>query len=326
MNEFKQAHISSLHYSTLHKGFTVDNVTTEALSRYLQDIPVSLHRSKIFRASKTLPWGIDRLDQKNLPLDGKFRSDFNGSGVNVFIVDTGIDTTHVEFRGSHRKVANVFDSSGGKLETNNDALGHGTHTAATATGLTVGVASAANVYGVKVLNDEGAGTTTDIISGLEFVLDWYLQHNRPPTIVSLSLGGDCLSYSECENDLIVLSCEKLVSQGITVVAAAGNDGCDSCLQTPAFAPNIITVGASDREDKAAHFSDYGKCVDIYAPGVDVLSACTSRRCGGEDRYITLSGTSMAAPHATGVAAMIYQVRWNRRLLSVFISIQLSYLL
>jgi subtilisin family serine protease len=240
-------------------------------------------------------------------LNGQYRPQYNGSGSNIFIVDTGIDTNHVEFQGTHRIVQNLYDAVGRSVGADNDMIGHGTHVAATAGGANVGVAAAANIFGVRVMDESGLGTSTDIIDGLSFVLDWFLQNKRPATVVSMSLGGDCLSYEECEKDVIVQACEKLIANGITVVVSAGNDGCDSCLQTPAFAPNVITVGASNVLDMAAVFSDYGKCVDLYAPGERILSACASKVCKSEDAYIELSGTSMSAPHAAGVAAMVYQV-------------------
>ena len=126
-------------------------------------------------------------------------------------------------------------------------------------------------------------------------------------MVSLSLGGECISYEECEEDAIVAMCEKLIAAGISVVAAAGNSACDSCLQTPSFAPNVVTVGASDENDIAALFSDYGKCIDLYAPGVRINSACADRLCESHSKYMVMSGTSMAAPHAAGVAAIVFQV-------------------
>lgn len=308
-DRFAVAHIpGTVLYSALFKGFTVQNVTTEKLSAHLADKETAtLHRSKMFRSLSSVPWGLDRIDQKSLPRDNQYRPQFNGSGSSIFIVDTGIDTNHIEFKGSHRIVKNLYDTFSGGVSTDNDVVGHGTHTAATAGGNTVGVAPLANVYGIRVMDQSGSGTSVDIINGLSFVLDWFLHHKKPPTVVSMSLGGNCLSYEECEKDAIVQACEKLISNGITVIVAAGNDGCDSCLQTPAFAPNVITVGASNSMDQAALFSDFGKCVDIYAPGEYILSACAKALCDSELKYTYLSGTSMAAPHAAGVAAMIYQV-------------------
>eukprot|EP00605_Chrysophyceae_sp_TOSAG23-4_P002514 GSChrysophyteH1.ASY1.ANO1.2777.1 assembled CDS len=235
-----------------------------------------------------------------------YKPQFNGSGVSVFIVDTGLDTRHIEF-------ANYRTNEDGKLEKqevamfpgpNNDMVGHGTHCAGTIGGNNVGVSPGADLYGVRVLSAKGSGADEDIILGLLYVYDIYLANDRPPSVINMSLGGSCESYEECSEDALVRAVEKLAEDGLPVVVAAGNSNCDACLETPAFASKAITVGAHSIKDEAAFFTDYGKCVDIYGPGVNITSACASIRCGGShEKYTSLSGTSMAAPHAAGVAAL-----------------------
>ena len=284
-----------------------------------------------------VPWGLDRIDQTRLPLDQSYSPQFNGSRVNVFVVDTGLDTKHIEFSNTiqqngkiiqinDRQVANIFDiyvadesdkdfaSVQQRQEMalypsgNNDAVGHGTHVAATIGGNTVGVSPGCNLYGVRVLGGTGSGSDEDIILGLLFVYDVYIDAGSPPSVINMSLGGSCNSYEECSEDALVGTVEKLAEAGLNVVVAAGNSGCDACLETPAFASQAITVGAIDIHDNAASFSDNGKCIDIYAPGVNITSACASASCAGrQDQYVTLSGTSMATPHVVGVIAQILEL-------------------
>eukprot|EP01041_Mallomonas_annulata_P002056 gene2056-4018_t len=303
-------------FSSLLIGFSLQNASHSTV-QFIKLLPgvVSIRPSKKFYATNIKSWGQDRLDQKYLPLDGKYYHEYDGTGVNVFVVDTGIDTTHREFPHqdptSSRIVRNVFDVSRrhGDIPEDNDGIGHGTHVAATIGGKYAGVSPGANIYGIKVLDDQGAGEDTDVLDGLSYVYEWFLKNKSPPTVVSMSLGGSCLDYTECAEDLVVKSVEKLTAIGIVVVVAAGNDNCDSCLQTPAYAASAITVGAISSTDDAAIFSDFGKCVDIYAPGQNITSACATNMCAQSNgnAYISLSGTSMACPHASGVAAQILEI-------------------
>ena len=299
-------------HPVLFSGYQLPGNVREETLDFVRSLPgvISVSRSKIFRSHGRISWGLDRIDQKQLPLDGMYKPIYDGSGTNVFIVDSGIDTSHTEFSITNREVRNIFDSynlyASIDILPDNDGVGHGTHVAGTVGGNTVGVSPGANLYGVRVLNGNGAGSDFDILSGLSFIYDWYFSSGRQPSVVSMSLGGECISYSDCEQDALVKAVEVLSDAGIVVVTAAGNSDCDSCLQTPAFAPHAITVGASSSIDEAAVFSDFGKCIDIYAPGVNITSACGSAMCGRFDKLVSLSGTSMATPHVSGVIAQMLQ--------------------
>ena len=261
-----------------------------------------------------LPWGLDRINQKRLPLDSRYHPvAYNGTGSNVFIVDTGIDTDHEQFsvRGNNKRIVkNLFDVADPDqliVPTNNDNVGHGTHVAGTIGGNDVGVSPGANLYGVRVLDENGSGDEMSIAEGLNFVRLWYLQNNLPPSVISMSLGGSCGSLEKCLEDILVNVVEELTSIGIVVVTAAGNGNCDSCLESPAFAPSSITVGASSETDEAAFFSDFGKCIDIFAPGINVVSACARVKCGNHlNETISFNGTSMACPHVSGVVAQLLE--------------------
>lgn len=300
-----------LWHPELFTGYVLPSYVGGEVLKFVRSLPgvESVTRSKVYRTN-SLSWGLDRIDQTNLPLDGHYSPDFDGTGVNVFVVDSGIDTGHVEFKPvkgkTQRRVENIFDVSTDDVLPNNDGVGHGTHVAGIVGGNTVGVSPGCNIYGVKVLASNGGGTDFDIVSGLSYVLKMYNMDKRP-SIVSMSLGGTCESYEKCAEDLLVTTVEKLSSAGIVVVTAAGNSDCDSCLTTPAYAPQGITVGASSITDDAAVFSDFGKCIDIYAPGVDIISACGTAMCPGElNQYKNLSGTSMACPYVSGVVAQLLE--------------------
>jgi Subtilase family len=285
----------------------------------------SVGRTKVYRNSITVPvernlaqsglppWGLDRISHKKLPLHHNYTTSYSGVGSNVFIVDTGIDTEHSQFRKGkfERNVLNIYDGSDPSRTVhplNNDNEGHGTHVAGTVGGNDVGVSPGANIYGVKVLGDDYLeGSDMDIVQGLNFVRNWYLTHNKAPSVVSMSLGRNCESLEQCQDDILVKAVEVLTSTGIVVVVAAGNDECDSCFSSPAFASSAITVGASSETDDAAVFSDYGKCIDVYAPGVNIISACGHALCPGFlDKTTRLNGTSMACPHVSGVVAQLLQ--------------------
>ncbi|MCZ7433586.1 S8 family peptidase [Streptomyces sp. WMMC1477] len=227
-------------------------------------------------------WGLDRIDQRDLPLDSDFTTRNDGSGVTVFILDTGIDYRHQEFGG---RAVPGFDAVGDGRD-GADCAGHGTHVAGTVAGSTFGVAPAAKLVSVRVLDCEGKGSMGGIVAGL----DWTARNAEGPAVLNGSLGG---SYSLATN----MATENLAASGVLPVVAAGNSDQDACRVSPASAPSAVTVGATRRDDAEAGFSNHGRCLDLYAPGQGIVSA----RLGGGSE--ALNGTSMASPHVAGVAAL-----------------------
>jgi len=230
------------------------------------------------------PWGLDRIDQRTPNLDGSYFQDADGAGVDVYIVDTGVRATHNDF--GQRVVGGftaINDGNGW-----DDCEGHGTHVAGTAGGSTYGVAKNANIYAVRVLGCDGTGFTSGIIAGL----DWVIANADGPSVANLSVGTDAsLALDE--------AIARAHDAGITVVVAAANQNRDACLVSPSRAPKAITVGATAPDDSRAFFSNWGTCVDLFAPGRTV----TSGWWFGDDESHTIDGTSMAAPLVSGVAAL-----------------------
>ncbi|KAJ1624584.1 peptidase S8/S53 domain-containing protein, partial [Pavlovales sp. CCMP2436] len=233
----------------------------------------------------TIDWGLDRINQASLPLDDDYTVNNHGEGTHIYMIDTGINSAHVEFTG---RVGNGYDFVD-KDSDPEDCDGHGTHVSGIAAGTTVGVARQATIHAVRVLDCTGSGTFSDVLAGLQWVAD----QTESKKVASLSLGG-------VKNANINNLVSKFITNGLPIVVAAGNNGDDACNYSPASATSAITVGASEINDAGASYSNAGACVDIIAPGSRIRSAYI----GGPSEYTVLSGTSMACPHVTGVVAQV----------------------
>jgi subtilisin family serine protease len=241
-------------------------------------------------------WGIDRIDQKDLPLSNSFTYTATGYGVNAYVLDTGVNTKHSDLYPRANYIPNgaaYGDFVGDGHGSAEDCHGHGSHVSGTIAGTTYGVAKQATIYAGRVVNCAGGGNASMVISAME----WILRYGRLPAVVNMSLGyGDVQSVRDAAT--------SLVSKGFFVVAAAGNGNFagtpqNACQQSPAGAPTVMTVGSTRSDDYESSFSNYGRCVDILAPG----SSVTSIWIGSYTATNVNSGTSMASPHVAGVGAL-----------------------
>lgn len=227
-------------------------------------------------------WGIDRVDQRSLPLSGTYTYTNTASNVRVYVIDTGILTGHTEFGG---RASNVYDAFGGNGQ---DCNGHGTHVSGTVGGAKYGIAKSVMLRGVRVFQCSGSSATSTIIAGI----DWVRLNHIKPAVANLSLGG---GYSSSMNTAVV----NLANSGVFVAVAAGNSNADACNTSPASATSVMTVASSTSSDAKSSFSNWGTCVDLYAPGSSITSAWYTSTTATN----TISGTSMATPHVAGVAAL-----------------------
>lgn len=279
-------------YSSAFLGFTAS--MSAATAAALADDPrvQAVEPDRLLTVAGTQmspPWGLDRVDQRGLPLSGTYDYDTTGAGVSTYIVDTGVRSNHVDFTG--RMVAGFTAFADGR--GTEDCNGHGTHVAGTAAGATSGVAKGATIVPVRVMDCEGAGMLSQIVSGI----DWMAQHHTSgPAVANMSLAAP--GYSAALETAI----NNAMADGITFVVAAGNDNKDACGYSPSHVVGAVTVGATDKTDTRASFSNYGPCLDLFAPGVSIASAGHT----SDTAFTTMNGTSMAAPHVAGAAARYLQ--------------------
>ena len=232
-------------------------------------------------------YGIDRIDQRNLPLSGSYTYSSQGSGVTAYIIDTGIRATHADFGGRVQPGVNTVDGS----PSTEDCNGHGTHVAGTVGGATYGVAKNVSLVAVRVFACANSTTTAAIIAGV----DWVTANHTAgtPAVANMSLGGGASAALDT-------AVQRMINDGVVTAVAAGNDSNNGCNGSPARVANAVVVGATDSGDNQASFSSFGTCVDVHAPGVNIVSAGIA----SDTASATLSGTSMATPHVTGAAARL----------------------
>lgn len=232
-------------------------------------------------------WGLDRSDQRTRPLDGTYRYTRTGSGVRVFVIDTGINRAHTDFGGRVTSGASAINDGRGSSDCN----GHGTHVAGTVGGARWGIAKAVTLVPVRVLDCRGSGATSGVIAGM----DWVTGQTGGARVANMSLGGPADTATDA-------ALGRMVSSGVTVVVAAGNESQNACNVSPARAASAITVASTTSSDARSSFSNYGSCVDLFAPGSSITSAWWTSTTATS----TISGTSMASPHVAGAAALYLQ--------------------
>ena len=277
-------------YNSSVNGFSASGLTETEAKRLAADPAVDkVVQNKKFsiNATQDTPpsWGLDRIDQEDTAGDKKYTyPDSAGEGVTAYVIDTGVRITHQDFEG---RATHGFDAVDGD-DSADDGNGHGTHVAGTIAGASHGVAKKAKIVAVRVLDDQGSGTTEQVVAGI----DWVTQNHQGPSVANMSLGGGA-------DEALDAAVQKAVASGVTFGVAAGNESSDAGQGSPARVPEAITVASSTVDDQQSDFSNFGSVVDIYAPGSDITSAWNDSDTGTK----TISGTSMATPHVVGAAAV-----------------------
>ncbi|MET9439521.1 S8 family peptidase [Streptomyces sp. NPDC006610] len=269
-------------------GYTATLSAAEAKRLAADPAVASVEQNQRVQAVATqsnAPWGLDRIDQTSLPLSGTYTyPDTAGSGVTVFVIDTGVRISHSQLTG---RAVNGYDAVDGDSVAQ-DGNGHGTHVATTVAGSTYGVAKKAKIVAVRVLNNSGSGTTAGVIAGI----DWVTANHSGPSVANMSLGGGVSTTLDA-------AVRRSIASGVTYAVAAGNSNTSASSSSPARVAEAITVGATTSTDARASYSNYGSALDIFAPG----SSITAGWHTGDTATNTISGTSMATPHVAGAAAV-----------------------
>ncbi|MEU7155874.1 S8 family peptidase [Streptomyces chrestomyceticus] len=277
-------------YSAALNGFSATGLSAEEARRLAADPAVDkVVQNKKFHIDGTQEnppsWGLDRIDQADTQGDKKYTyPDSAGEGVTAYVIDTGVRTTHQDFEG---RASSGFDAVDGDNDAT-DGNGHGTHVAGTIAGKAHGVAKKAKIVAVRVLDDQGSGSTEQVVAGI----DWVTKNHKGPSVANMSLGGGA-------DEALDAAVQKAVASGVTFAVAAGNESTDAGQGSPARVKEAITVASSTDTDEQSDFSNFGSAVDLYAPGSDITSAWNDSDQGTK----TISGTSMATPHVAGAAAV-----------------------